>query len=142
MSDVLAYFDSYPVLATLIGVVVLTALAVLANWIARRFLITVVHRIVRETPLRFDDRLLEFHVFGRLAHMAPALAVYYGIRFVPVPRQVSALIEIDSVIEEAAAAAVVLIGVSAGAPLQEPSGSDLAQLGGRNYGKGRPAPAG
>jgi len=113
MSDAFALLQQYPILETLTGLVFLVVLAYLADRIAKKFLLNVVQRVVRETAFRFDDVLLEFNVFGRLAHLAPALTIYYGIGLIPVPGQVTALVEVDTAITRAAAAVMVLIGVSA-----------------------------
>jgi len=132
MSDVLALLEQYPLVAALIGVALLTLVAYLADLVAKRFLLAGVHRIVRETSFRFDDRLLEFNVFGRLSRLAPALTIYYGARFLPVPEQISSILEVDTVLEHAAAAAMVLVGVSTLAAFLSAVGkayatSDLAQ---------------
>ena len=87
-------------------------LAYLADRITKRVILTTVRRVARETSFQFDDILLEFNVFGRVSHLAPALVIYFGIGFVPdVPQGV------DTLVERAAAAAMVLVGVSALAAL-------------------------
>jgi miniconductance mechanosensitive channel len=132
MSDLLAYLEQYPSFAALVGVVLLALVAYLADRVAKQFLLSVVHRIVRESSIQLDDRLLEFNVFGRLAQLAPALTIYYGVRFLPVPEQISAILDVATVVEHAAAAAMVLVGVSTLAALLSALGesyaeSDLAQ---------------
>ena len=108
MSSALEFLNQYPILATAIGIVVVMLLAYLADRITKSIILTTVRRVARETSFQFDDILLEFNVFGRLAHLAPALVVYFGIGFVPdVPEGV------DTLVERAAAAAMVLVGVSA-----------------------------
>jgi miniconductance mechanosensitive channel len=59
----------------LLGVAVLLA-AVLAWIIARVVLLWLVRRAVKRTDTKWDDRLLEKKVFGRAAHLAPAVVIY------------------------------------------------------------------
>ena len=83
-------------------------LAYLADRITKNIILTTVRRVARETSFQFDDILLEFNVFGRLAHLAPALVIYFGIGFASdVPEGVGTLGA------RAAAAAMVLVGASA-----------------------------
>ncbi len=108
MNQVGNLLQRYPILATAIGVVVVLLLAWLSDKIAKRVLLKSMSRLARETTSRFDDLLLEHNVFGRLAHLVPAIAIYFGIRFVPdIPEAV------DVLIGHLVAAAMVLIGVSA-----------------------------
>lgn len=55
-----------------IGVVILIALAVAVNFIAKRVILAIVHRIVHRTPWKWDDALADAGVFTRLSHLAPA----------------------------------------------------------------------
>ncbi len=108
MSSALEFLNQYPILATAIGIVVVMLFAYLADRITKSIILTTVRRVAQETAFQFDDILLEFNVFGRVAHLAPALVVYFGIGFIPdVPQGV------DTLVERAAAAAMVLVGVSA-----------------------------
>ena len=108
MSSALEFLNQYTILATAIGIVVVILFAYLADRITKSIILTTVRRVAQETAFQFDDILLEFNVFGRVAHLAPALVIYFGIGFVPdVPQGV------DTLVERAAAAAMVLVGVSA-----------------------------
>lgn len=62
-----------------VGVAVLLAVAWVANLLAKGFFLTVLGRVARRTQSTWDDRLVERKVFHRLANVAPALVVYYGI---------------------------------------------------------------
>jgi miniconductance mechanosensitive channel len=132
MPEVLAFLRQY-LLETVVGLLLLFLLAWVADRITRRVILGIVARAVRGTRVRFDDVLLEFNVFGRAAHLAPALVIYYGIRFVPMPAQVSgADFNLRVLIEHTAAAAMILIGISTlvafvAALGQIYSGTDLAQ---------------
>ena len=61
------------------GLVVLLAAAFLADWVTTRIVHGVVRRIAARTRSTWDDRVIERKVFARLAHIVPAVVVYYGI---------------------------------------------------------------
>ena len=108
MDNVRDILTQYPLADTAVGLVLVVLLAYIADKIAKKVILTTINRLVRETAFQFDDVLLEHNVFGRLAHLAPAMAIYFGIQLVPgVPAQV------DLVIQHIAAAAMVLVGISA-----------------------------
>ena len=58
-------------------------LAAFANWIAKRVLLTVLHRFVRRTRTDWDDVLQEKRFFTRLSHIAPALVIYSSATLFP-----------------------------------------------------------
>ena len=103
-----ALLVQYPLLATAVGIVNVMVLAWIADKIAKKVILRTINRLVRETAFEFDDVLREYNVFERLAHLAPAIAIYFGIRLIPgIPEAV------DVIVEHAAAAAMVVVGVSA-----------------------------
>ena len=107
MAEVREFLNQNPLVATLIGLAAMFLAAYIADWIAKRVFLRTITRIAVETSFQFDDVLIKFNVFERLAHIAPAIGVYYGILLVPgVPDNV------DAKVQQAASAAVVLIGVS------------------------------
>ncbi len=64
------------------GVALLVASLVvyaLARWI----LVVGVHRVVSRTATDWDDALVHAKVFARVAHIAPAVLVYYGVALIP-----------------------------------------------------------
>ena len=68
--------ETQAVLASRASAVVLVALlSYLANVIAKRIILTVVHSIVRRTKTDWDDALVERKVFTKLSHLAPALVI-------------------------------------------------------------------
>jgi miniconductance mechanosensitive channel len=67
----------------IVAVLLVLVLAYVADKLTRRILLITVGRIVRRTATQWDDMMLRHRVFERLAHLAPALAVYYGILLVP-----------------------------------------------------------
>ena len=61
------------------GLVVLLAAAFLADWVTTRLVHGVIRRVAARTRSTWDNRVIERKVFARLAHIVPAVVVYYGI---------------------------------------------------------------
>lgn len=68
-------------LAKWLHVIVFIILIALVSWIAdkitKRVIIRIIKGIVRRTKNQYDDIILDKGVFNSLAHLAPALVVYY-----------------------------------------------------------------
>jgi miniconductance mechanosensitive channel len=64
--------------AVIVGIVIVS---ILVNLITKKILMRIIHRIVRKTKSTWDDVLLRRRVLVRLSHLAPAIAVYFLIRF-------------------------------------------------------------
>lgn len=79
----LAWLDRVPYGDTLAGLLALVVLALLANWLTHRVLLRVVRRLVRASPMSWDDALMARGVLTRLAHVVPALVLSAGIGLVP-----------------------------------------------------------
>jgi len=67
---------------------VVAILAIAANYISKRILLTAVTYIIRKSKTTWDDALLEHKVFTRLSHIAPALVVYYTAWMFPYLRNI------------------------------------------------------
>jgi miniconductance mechanosensitive channel len=65
------------VLARVAIVIVIAGLSILADFLARKIISTVVRRIVRKTRSRWDDIIYDRGVMNRLSHIAPALVIYF-----------------------------------------------------------------
>lgn len=52
-------------------------LAFLANFIAKRFLASVVHPVIRKTAIAWDDLLIEHKVIVRCSHIVPAIIISF-----------------------------------------------------------------
>lgn len=99
--------------AQVTGLLLVALAAYLAQKVARGLLLTTIGRLVRGTAFQWDDRLQEFRFFRRLAHLAPAAAVYYGVQLIPGLPEV-----FSDFVAHVAAATMVMIGVlAAGAVL-------------------------
>lgn len=59
-----------------LGVAVIV-LAMLANYLAKRILLRGVTFFIKRTRTEWDDALLKNKVFSRLAHLAPAMVIYF-----------------------------------------------------------------
>jgi miniconductance mechanosensitive channel len=55
--------------------------AVVIHLIARKIIIRLLNGLVNRTRARWDDALAEMRVFERLAHLLPALVLYFGAAF-------------------------------------------------------------
>jgi len=65
------------------GLLILIAVAVVIDLVAKRVILRIVKRLVEKSTARWDDLFASHGAFDRLAHLAPAIAVYYGIDLVP-----------------------------------------------------------
>jgi miniconductance mechanosensitive channel len=72
-------FDSEPWLMATGLLVGLVILAWIGDRVARGIFKGVVRRVAARTKSTWDDRLIERQVFARIAHIVPALIIYYGI---------------------------------------------------------------
>lgn len=61
--------------ATFIIIIALILASALGYWITSRFVVGIVHRIVKSTKNKYDDFLLEKKVFNKLAQITPALII-------------------------------------------------------------------
>jgi len=64
-----------------VGIVLVVA--TLVYFFVRWSLVRALHNLVRNTDTQWDDQLVKAGVFGRIAHVAPAFVVYYGMSLFP-----------------------------------------------------------
>ena len=69
----------YPMLEMALGLSALILLAALADLLTRRVLLRVVERLVRASPVRWDDSLLERGVVRKLSRVVPAVVIFTGL---------------------------------------------------------------
>jgi miniconductance mechanosensitive channel len=74
---------AYPLVETAAWLAGLVVLAWIANTLTRRYILRVISRVVAQTKFKWDDVIFERKVFRRLAQIAPAFVIYYGIALVP-----------------------------------------------------------
>lgn len=73
--------DNANLVEGLIVVAIIIILALAADYITKRILISSIKTYVKRSKATWDDIMLQRKVFNRLAHIAPALVVYYTINF-------------------------------------------------------------
>ena len=61
----------------------LIGISVAVYFVSHGVLVAAVRGWVHRTKTTWDDSLVDAEVFGRLAHLPPAMVIYYGIQFVP-----------------------------------------------------------
>ncbi|NIQ97082.1 MAG: hypothetical protein GWN87_25060, partial [Desulfuromonadales bacterium] len=121
METVVAWLREQPLVASIAATVFLILLAYLSDKIAKSILAKTVGRIVERTSVTWDDVLQRHGFFTRLAHLAPVLAIYYGIALVPGLPEAFA-----SLVQHAALAAMVLVVVLAADALLSTGGEIYA----------------
>jgi miniconductance mechanosensitive channel len=82
----------------------LLAVATVAYFIARFWIVGLVRRLVSRTETTWDDALVQAEVFLRLAHFAPAIVAFYGVNFIP---DLNATLQ--SIIQRSAIAVMVVV---------------------------------
>jgi miniconductance mechanosensitive channel len=83
-----------PVWQAVIGILVIAVVSAITYLVARRLIVRTIRRVARRTKAQWDDLILEHRVFDRLAHIAPALVWFYGVRLIPaLPPPVSLLVQ-------------------------------------------------
>ncbi len=108
VSALMDWLQAHQLAAQLLAVLLVVSLAYVADLITKRVLLATISKIVRGTSVQWDDTLLNNKVFDRIAHLAPAIAVYFGINLIPA---LSATFV--QLIQRAALAAMVVITVFA-----------------------------
>ena len=58
-----------------VGAVLLIALAIATNWVAKAVILRALRALIRRTPMNWDDALFQAGFFTRLSHLAPAIVV-------------------------------------------------------------------
>jgi miniconductance mechanosensitive channel len=58
-----------------VAILSLLILALLANFLAKRFIAYVIHPLIKKTSIEWDDLLIRHDVFIRLSHIVPAVVI-------------------------------------------------------------------
>lgn len=96
-------------LTQLILALALIILVVLSNMIAKKVLLSAIHRFVRKSKTDWDDVLVEKKVFSKLSHFAPAVVIYSTASLVAGDGVFAGA---DFVLKKAAVLYMLLVGVS------------------------------
>ncbi len=67
---------------TIIVAVIIFSLAILADLITRKIIISGITKLVRKTKTKLDDILLQQRVFHKIAHIVPGLLIYGTAEFI------------------------------------------------------------
>ena len=76
------WLAGYPLLETAVGLTALGLVALCADLLTKRVLLKVVDRLVRKSPMRWDDALVDRGVVRKLSHVVPAVVVFSGLPLV------------------------------------------------------------
>ncbi len=94
LQEVLADFAAgYPVSTQLLKLVALGLLGWIADLIASRVMLSVVRRFASMSRTRWDDAMVGARLFQRLAYVAPALVVYFGVQAIGVSPSLVAFVQ-------------------------------------------------
>lgn len=64
---------------SLIIIIIIIAIAIVANWITKKILLVAISKFVRKSKTNWDDVLLKNKFFNKVAHIVPALIIYSSI---------------------------------------------------------------
>ncbi len=73
----------HPLVPTVLGIIALLLAAAIVDLLVKGILVRGVQTMAKRTSATWDDVLIEYRVFGRLAQIVPGIIVYIGIPFVP-----------------------------------------------------------
>ncbi|MGD8727377.1 MAG: mechanosensitive ion channel [Gemmatimonadales bacterium] len=104
LQDALDWLSEPTFAAQAVGLLIVVVSAYVIDKIARQVLLTTVGRLTKRTAFQWDDKLRDFGVFSRLAHLAPAIAIYYGIELLPNLSE-----GLTTLVTRSAAAAIILV---------------------------------
>ncbi len=94
----------HPLLPVVAGSLILLLVAILADLVAKRLLLTAIRAIATRTRSDWDDALVEHKVFGRLAQIIPAIIISAGVELVPGLREAD-----EAVVRNVAAGYMILV---------------------------------
>ena len=83
LDEIDGFITGQPWLHTLTVLLVLLLLAAFANFVVKRILLRVVHRLLDRTTFGRDEEIRGFGVIERLANIMPAIVIASGIALVP-----------------------------------------------------------
>jgi len=83
IDELQTWLDAHTAIAQLVYLSTLLFVSFAVYWLTRGALVVIVRRWAAASETRWDDALVGAGVFGRLAHLPPALVVYYGVQLVP-----------------------------------------------------------
>lgn len=111
------WIDAYPILAMIVGLVVLLTIAAFALFVVQKVILRIVERITRRTLTIWDELLFDSRVLRRLSWLIPTMVVRQGIQLVPNLSEAA-----ETVVQRVAAAVIILIALRTLSALLEVAG--------------------
>ena len=85
--------DYHPLLPAAAGLLLLALAALVGDLVCKRFMLQAARLLAKRSKATWDDAMVEFNVFGRLAQLVPGLIIAAGIGLVPgIPEHLDTLI--------------------------------------------------
>ena len=63
-------------------ILIIIGVAILADFIVKRIIIQGIKQIAKKTKNSWDDIFVKRKVFNRLAHLAPAIIIFYSLQYI------------------------------------------------------------
>lgn len=63
-------------------ILITIGVAILADYTSKRIIISTIHQVAKKSKNKWDDIFVERRVFDRLAHLAPAIIVFYALQYI------------------------------------------------------------
>lgn len=76
------WLSGFPMLEMAVALSLLAVVAGVADLLTKRVLLRVIERLVRASPVRWDDALFDRGVARKLSHVVPAVVIYSGLPLV------------------------------------------------------------
>ena len=90
-----------------VGLLALILTCWVATWLTRRVVLVILTRLVRKTSFKWDDVLLDAHVFRRASLFVPSILLYSGLQVLPLLAT-----GLRTALDRLAQAAVVWVGAA------------------------------
>ena len=74
--------DQAQIIDRIIGIAIILIVAWLSNYVAKKIMVVWIERIAKKSKTVWDDIFVERKLFNHLAHLAPALVIYYSLGYV------------------------------------------------------------
>jgi len=83
VETLLRWLDNFPLVTQALEALALLVAAAVLYFVIRRFLVTTARQAAARSTTVWDDSMVTHGVFARLAHIPPALLVYFGVGLIP-----------------------------------------------------------
>lgn len=92
--QLVGWLEDYPLALTLVCLCLLALVAWVANYAVKVILVRGIHGLLKRTPWKGDDLLIEHKVISRLSNVVPAMILSNGAKLVPgLPAGVEKVVE-------------------------------------------------